>query len=33
MMQPFTCHTGIAAPLVRDDINTDQIAPFCIRAA
>jgi 3-isopropylmalate dehydratase small subunit len=27
-MQPFTCHTGIAAPLIRDDINTDQIAPI-----
>jgi 3-isopropylmalate/(R)-2-methylmalate dehydratase small subunit len=26
-MQPFTSHTGIAAPLLRDDINTDQIAP------
>jgi 3-isopropylmalate/(R)-2-methylmalate dehydratase small subunit len=27
-MQPFTAHTGIAAPLLRDDINTDQIAPI-----
>jgi 3-isopropylmalate dehydratase small subunit len=27
-MQPFTRHTGIAAPLLRDDINTDQIAPI-----
>jgi 3-isopropylmalate/(R)-2-methylmalate dehydratase small subunit len=27
MMQPFTTHTGIAVPLMRDDINTDQIAP------
>ena len=27
-MQPFTSHTGIAAPLVKDDINTDQIAPI-----
>lgn len=27
MMQPFTTHTGIAVPLLRDDINTDQIAP------
>ncbi|MFZ0606130.1 MAG: 3-isopropylmalate dehydratase small subunit [Xanthobacteraceae bacterium] len=26
-MQPFTSHTGIAAPFLRDDINTDQIAP------
>jgi 3-isopropylmalate/(R)-2-methylmalate dehydratase small subunit len=26
-MQPFTRLTGIAAPLLRDDINTDQIAP------
>jgi len=26
-MQPFKSHTGIAVPLLRDDINTDQIAP------
>jgi len=26
-MQPFSSHTAIAAPLIRDDINTDQIAP------
>ena len=26
-MQPFTSHTAIAAPLLKDDINTDQIAP------
>ena len=26
-MQPFSSHTGIAVPLLRDDINTDQIAP------
>ena len=26
-MQPFSSHTGIAVPLIRDDINTDQIAP------
>jgi 3-isopropylmalate/(R)-2-methylmalate dehydratase small subunit len=26
-MQPFTSHTGIAVPLPKDDINTDQIAP------
>jgi 3-isopropylmalate dehydratase small subunit len=27
-MQPFTNHTAIAAPLLVDDMNTDQIAPF-----
>jgi 3-isopropylmalate/(R)-2-methylmalate dehydratase small subunit len=27
MMQPFTSHTGIAVPMLQDDINTDQIAP------
>ena len=27
LMQPFTSHTGIAVPLLEDDINTDQIAP------
>jgi 3-isopropylmalate/(R)-2-methylmalate dehydratase small subunit len=26
-MQPFTRHTAVAAPLLQDDINTDQIAP------
>ena len=26
-MQPFTKQIGIAVPLLRDDINTDQIAP------
>jgi 3-isopropylmalate/(R)-2-methylmalate dehydratase small subunit len=26
-MQAFSNHTGIAAPLLRDDVNTDQIAP------
>ena len=26
-MQPFATHTGIAVPLLEDDINTDQIAP------
>ena len=26
-MQPFRSHTAIAAPLLKDDINTDQIAP------
>jgi 3-isopropylmalate dehydratase small subunit len=26
-MQPFKSHTGIAVPLLQDDINTDQIAP------
>src|SRR5262249_47985750 len=27
LMQPFTTHTGIAVPLLNDDINTDQSAP------
>jgi 3-isopropylmalate dehydratase small subunit len=26
-MQPFRTHIGIAVPLIRDDIDTDQIAP------
>jgi 3-isopropylmalate dehydratase small subunit len=26
-MQPFTSHTGIAVPLIRDDINTDEVSP------
>jgi 3-isopropylmalate dehydratase small subunit len=26
-MQPFKSHTGIAVPLLADDINTDQMAP------
>jgi 3-isopropylmalate/(R)-2-methylmalate dehydratase small subunit len=26
-MQPFSQHTGIAVPLLKDDINTDQVAP------
>jgi 3-isopropylmalate dehydratase small subunit len=26
-MQAFSNHTGIAAPMLKDDINTDQIAP------
>jgi 3-isopropylmalate/(R)-2-methylmalate dehydratase small subunit len=26
-MQPFSSHTAVAAPLLKDDINTDQIAP------
>jgi 3-isopropylmalate dehydratase small subunit len=26
-MQPFKSHTGIAVPLLQDDINTDQMAP------
>ena len=26
-MQPFTSHTGIAVPMIEDDINTDQMAP------
>ena len=27
-MQSFIRHTGVAAPLLKDDINTDQIAPI-----
>jgi 3-isopropylmalate/(R)-2-methylmalate dehydratase small subunit len=27
-MQPFASHTAVAAPLLKDDINTDQIAPI-----
>ena len=27
-MEPFDRHTGIAVPLLMDDINTDQIAPI-----
>jgi 3-isopropylmalate dehydratase small subunit len=26
-MQPFTSHTAVAAPFLKDDVNTDQIAP------
>src|ERR1700741_4312556 len=26
-MQPFIKHTGVAVPLIKDDINTDQVAP------
>ena len=26
-MQPFSNHTGIVAPFLKDDVNTDQIAP------
>ena len=26
-MQPFRTHTGVAVPLLKDDINTDQVAP------
>ncbi len=26
-MQPFSTHTAVAAPLLKDDVNTDQIAP------
>jgi 3-isopropylmalate/(R)-2-methylmalate dehydratase small subunit len=29
-MVPFTSVTGIAAPLIRDDINTDEITPIQI---
>lgn len=27
MIQPFTSHTGIAVPYLKDDVNTDQVAP------
>jgi 3-isopropylmalate/(R)-2-methylmalate dehydratase small subunit len=27
-MQAFTSHTAVAAPLLKDDVNTDQIAPI-----
>jgi len=27
-MQPFNSHIAVAAPLLKDDINTDQIAPI-----
>jgi 3-isopropylmalate dehydratase small subunit len=27
VIQPFSTHTGIAVPLLKDDINTDEIAP------
>jgi 3-isopropylmalate dehydratase small subunit len=26
-MQPFDRHTGIAVPMLEDDVNTDRIAP------
>jgi 3-isopropylmalate dehydratase small subunit len=26
-MQPFKRHTGIAVPLLRDDVNTDEVSP------
>jgi 3-isopropylmalate/(R)-2-methylmalate dehydratase small subunit len=26
-MQPFKSHTGIAVPLLRDDVNTDEVSP------
>jgi 3-isopropylmalate/(R)-2-methylmalate dehydratase small subunit len=26
-MQPFTSHTGVAVPYLKDNVNTDQIAP------
>jgi 3-isopropylmalate/(R)-2-methylmalate dehydratase small subunit len=26
-MQPFISHTGIAVPLLRDDVNTDEVSP------
>lgn len=27
-MRPFSSHTAVAAPLLKDDVNTDQIAPI-----
>src|SRR5262245_59740101 len=27
-MQPFSKHTGVAVPMLKDDINTDQVAPI-----
>jgi 3-isopropylmalate/(R)-2-methylmalate dehydratase small subunit len=27
-MQPFSTHSGIAVPMLKDDINTDQVAPI-----
>jgi 3-isopropylmalate/(R)-2-methylmalate dehydratase small subunit len=27
-VQPFTSHSGVAAPYLKDDVNTDQIAPI-----
>ena len=27
-MQPFISHTGVAVPMLKDDINTDQVAPI-----
>jgi len=27
-MEPFSSHTGVAVPLIKDDVNTDQIAPI-----
>jgi len=27
-MQPFSTHSGVAVPLIEDDVNTDQIAPI-----
>jgi 3-isopropylmalate dehydratase small subunit len=32
-MEPFRAHTGIAVPLIRDDIDTDQIAPVAAMRA
>ena len=26
-MQPFKVHSGVAVPLIRDDINTDEVSP------
>lgn len=27
-MEPFSSHTGVAVPFIKDDVNTDQIAPI-----
>jgi 3-isopropylmalate dehydratase small subunit len=32
-MQPFRSHTGVAVPLLQDDINTDRIAPVAAMRA
>ena len=29
-MQPFTSHTGIAVPLLKDDVNTDEVLAMII---
>src|SRR5262249_40707105 len=30
-MQPFKSHTGIAVPLIRDDVNTHEVSPVQAR--